>query len=91
MAVQIGTPPLQGCFFLGWSSHLKELMCLINILQMQSETEMRKDLNHSKVMKTRTPIITICNYYMARLQSRNQELFNNASQDPRPHTYASRA
>ena len=42
MAVQIGTPPLQGCFFLGWSRHLKELMCLINILQMQSETEMRK-------------------------------------------------
>ena len=36
MAVQIGTPPLQGCFFLGWSRHLKEL-------QMQSETEMRKE------------------------------------------------
>ena len=29
--VQIGTPPLQECFFLGWSRHLKEFMCLINI------------------------------------------------------------
>ena len=30
MAVQIGTPPLQRCFFLGWSRHLKELQRVAN-------------------------------------------------------------
>ena len=30
VTMQIGTPPLQGCFFLGWSRHLKELQRVAN-------------------------------------------------------------